>query len=221
MKEVKMKAAIIEDDPQIVESVSLCFELKWPEVKFMSSLNGKGGIELVKKENPDIVVLDLGLPDMDGFDVLRHIRSFSDVPVIILTVRKEEATRIEGLELGADDYITKPFSPGELMARVKVVLRRAGRVTIRGREINLTPVEFKLLYAMAQHDGEPLPQGFLLREVWGEMYVDSHQYLDVCIQRLRSKMESDPSQPKLILDVEGGYMFLSGEEKKSKKSKIK
>ncbi len=216
-----MKALIIEDDPQIVESVSLCFELKWPEVEFISSLNGKGGIELVKKENPDIVVLDLGLPDMDGFDVLRHLRSFSDVPVIILTVRREEANRIEGLELGADDYITKPFSPGELMARVKVVLRRSGRVTLRGREINLTPVEFKLLYTMAQHEGEMLPQGFLLREVWGEMYVDSPQYLEVCIQRLRSKMESEPSYPQMVLDVEGGYMFLSGEGKKGKKGKIK
>ena len=216
-----MKALIIEDDPQIVESVSLCFELKWPEVEFISSLNGQGGVELTKKENPDIVILDLGLPDMDGFDVLRHIRSFSDVPVIILTVRREEADRIEGLELGADDYVTKPFSPGELMARVKVVLRRAGRVTLQGREINLTPVEFKLLYTMAQHEGEMLPQGFLLREVWGEMYLDSPQYLDVCIQRLRSKMESDPSQPKLILDVEGGYMFFSSEGKKGKKGKIK
>lgn len=216
-----MKALIIEDDPQIVESVSLCFELKWPEVEFISSLNGKGGIELVKKENPDIVVLDLGLPDMDGFDVLRHLRSFSDVPVIILTVRREEANRIEGLELGADDYITKPFSPGELMARVKVVLRRSGRVTLRGREINLTPVEFKLLYTMAQHEGEMLPQDFLLREVWGEMYVDSPQYLEVCIQRLRSKMESEPSYPQMVLDVEGGYMFLSGEGKKGKKGKIK
>jgi len=216
-----VKALIIEDDPQIVESVSLCFELKWPEVEFISSLNGKGGIELVKKENPDIVVLDLGLPDMDGFDVLRHLRSFSDVPVIILTVRREEANRIEGLELGADDYITKPFSPGELMARVKVVLRRSGRVTLRGREINLTPVEFKLLYTMAQHEGEMLPQGFLLREVWGEMYVDSPQYLEVCIQRLRSKMESEPSYPQMVLDVEGGYMFLSGEGKKGKKGKIK
>jgi DNA-binding response OmpR family regulator len=216
-----VKALIIEDDPQIVESVSLCFELKWPEVKFMSSLNGEGGIELVRKESPDIVVLDLGLPDMEGFDVLRRIRSFSDVPVIILTVRREEANRIEGLELGADDYITKPFSPAELMARVKVVLRRAGRVTLRGKEINLTPVEFKLLYTMALHDGEVLPPGFLLREVWGEMYVDSPQYLEVCIQRLRSKMESDPSHPQMVLNVEGGYMFLSGEEKKGKKSKVK
>jgi two-component system KDP operon response regulator KdpE len=216
-----VKALIIEDDPQIVESVSLCFELKWPEVEFISSLNGEGGIELIKKESPDIVVLDLGLPDMDGFDVLRHIRSFSDVPVIILTVRREEANRIEGLELGADDYITKPFSPGELMARVKVVLRRSGRVTLRGREINLTPVEFKLLYTMVQHEGEMLPPGFLLREVWGEMYVDSPQYLEVCIQRLRSKMESDPSHPQMVLDVEGGYMFFSDEKKKGKKGKIK
>jgi two-component system KDP operon response regulator KdpE len=216
-----VKALIIEDDLQIVESVSLCFELKWPEVEFISSLNGEGGIELIKKESPDIVVLDLGLPDMDGFDVLRHIRSFSDVPVIILTVRREEANRIEGLELGADDYITKPFSPGELMARIKVVLRRSGRVTLRGKEINLAPVEFKLLYTMAQHDGEVLSPGFLLREVWGEMYVDSPQYLEVCIQRLRSKMELDPSRPQMILDVEGEYMFLSGEEKKGKKGKVK
>jgi two-component system KDP operon response regulator KdpE len=212
-----MKALIIEDDPQIVESVSLCFELKWPEAEFISSLDGEGGVELTKKENPDIVILDLGLPDIDGFEVLRRIRSFSDVPVIILTVRKEEADRIEGLELGADDYITKPFSPGELMARVKVVLRRSGRVTLQGREIKLTPTEFRLLYFMAQHDGEVLSSGSLLGEIWGEAYLDSPQYLEVCIQRMRSKLESDPSHPKMILDGEGGYRFLSGEDKKKKR----
>ncbi len=120
-----MKLLLIDDSPEVVESVSLCFELRWPEVNFISADEGAKGIELVRAESPDIVVLDLGLPDMDGLDVLSQIRLFSDVPVVILSVRGAEADMARGMELGANDYIVKPFNPTELLARVKEVLHHA------------------------------------------------------------------------------------------------
>ena len=123
--EEQMKVLLIDDSAEIVESVSLCFELRWPEVDFISADEGGRGIELVKAESPDIIVLDLGLPDIDGLDVLEQIRFFSDVPVIILSVRGGEVDMGRGMELGANDYIVKPFNPTDLLTRVKDVLRRA------------------------------------------------------------------------------------------------
>lgn len=120
-----MKVLLIEDSTEIVDIVAITLKLRWPEVTLVSSFLGKEGVKLVKKELPDIVVLDLGLPDMDGFQVLRSIREFSDVPLVILTVRGDEMDKIRGLELGADDYIVKPFSPAELLARLKALLRRS------------------------------------------------------------------------------------------------
>ena len=119
-----MKVLLVEDDPQIIETVALILELRWPEANLVSTFFGEKGVELVKKEAPDIVILDLGLPDIDGFQALRQIRTFSDVPVVILTVMGAEVDKIKGLELGADDYIVKPFSAGEFLARVKALLRR-------------------------------------------------------------------------------------------------
>ena len=183
------------------------------------------------KGNPDIVILDLGLPDMDGFDVLREIRSFSNVPLIILTVRGDETSRIKGLELGADDYIVKPFSPVELLARVKAVLRRshmpqlareekplvAGPITIdtaqrrvykNGKPVKLTPIEYNLLCQLVKSKGRVLPQSVLLSKIWGSEYSDATEYLKVYIQRLRQKLEDDPKNPKMILSERGvGYKF--------------
>ena len=119
-----MKVLLIEDSAEIVESVSLCFELRWPEVNLISVIDGTRGMALLKTELPDIIILDLGLPDMDGLEVLRQIRLLSNVPVIILTVRSGEADRVKGAELGANDYIVKPFNPTDLLARVKEVLQR-------------------------------------------------------------------------------------------------
>ena len=119
-----LKVAVIEDDPQIREVISLCFKLCWPEVSVVLAPGGEEGVKLVKTESPDAVILDIGLPDIDGFEVLARIRHFSSVPVIILTVRSDEADEFTGLELGADDYIVKPFNPRELIARVKKVLSR-------------------------------------------------------------------------------------------------
>lgn len=163
-----MKVLLIEDSPDIVESLTICFELRWPEVELISALNGKKGLKVVTTEPPDIIILDLGLPDIDGLDVLRHIRSFSKVPVIILTVRDREMDKVKGLEMGADDYITKPFSPTEFLSRVKAVVRRsqipesqvdekpvvmgelmvdftAREVSVAGKRLNLTPEAYKLL----------------------------------------------------------------------------
>lgn len=119
-----MKVLVVEDSPDIVDMISLCFELRWPEAKVVSTAEGNKGINMVRTENPDLVILDLGLPDIDGFEVLKNVRTFSNVPVIIVTVRGDEVDKVRGLELGADDYITKPFSHIELLARIQAVLRR-------------------------------------------------------------------------------------------------
>ena len=119
-----MKVLIIDDDPLVIESLAICFELMWSEATVISATGGEKGIELAKTDSPDIIILDLGLPDMGGFVVLRHIRNFSDVPIVILTALHEDTAKLKGLELGADDYITKPFTPTDFLARVKCVLHR-------------------------------------------------------------------------------------------------
>ena len=227
-----MKVLIIEDAPDIVESISLCFELRWPEVKVISTSEGGEGLTLAETEHPDVIILDLGLPDMDGLEVLKDVRSFSDVPTIIVTVRSDEMDRIRGLELGADDYVTKPFSHMELLARVKAVLRRttmpevkAGEqsfyssrltidfasrtVTVNGHPVRLTPTEYSLLHYLVLNEGIVLTHRALLEKVWGDEYIDSPEYLKVYIQRLRNKLEEDPSNPQFIISERGvGYKFV-------------
>jgi len=227
-----MKALIIEDAPDIVETFSLCFELRWPWVKVISTAEGSKGLTLAETESPDIIILDLGLPDMDGLEVLEGIRSFSNVPIIIVTVRDSEIDKIRGLELGADDYITKPFSHLELLARVQAVLRRAHltepkteeepfhspgltidfasrTVTVNGETVSLTPTEYELLRYLVLNAGTVLTHRALLEKVWGEEYTDAPEYLKVYIQRLRNKLEKDPANPKLLLSERGvGYKFV-------------
>lgn len=224
-----MKVVIIEDDPEIVEAVSLCFDLRWPDVEVLSANEGIVGLSQIEKESPDIVILDIGLPDIDGFEVCRRIRLFTDVPVIMLTVKDQEFDKVKGLELGADDYITKPFSHVELLARVKAVLRRSTmpqleddeqpfsvgklridfashEVRVDGDEVKLTPTEYSLLHFLARNAGRVIPHRVLLEKVWGSDYVDSTDYLKVYIQRLRVKLKDDPHQSKLILSERGvGY----------------
>jgi len=228
-----VKALIIEDAPDIVETISLCFELRWPEVEVVSTPEGKKGVTLAETESPDIIILDLGLPDSDGFEVLKSIRSFSNVPIIIVTVRGDELDRVKGLELGADDYITKPFSHLELLARMKAVLRRTRMpelkaheghfhsprltidfatrtVTVNRQPIRLTPTEYKLLHYLVLNEGTVLTHWALLESVWGEEYTDSPEYLKVYIQRLRSKLEEDPTNPQLLISERGvGYKFVT------------
>jgi DNA-binding response OmpR family regulator len=227
-----MKVLVIEDDPGIIEVVSLCFQLRWSGTNVVSAANGREGVALVESESPDVVILDIGLPDIDGYQVLREIRRFSDVPVLMLTVRGEDTDIAKGLELGADDYITKPFSHIELIARVQAVLRRAqglavtdeerpftsGRlsvdfnrneVTLSGRPVKLTSTERKLLYYLIRNEGRILSHESLLAKVWGDTYVDARDLLRVHIQHLRQKLEDNAESPNIIVTEHGiGYKFI-------------
>ena len=227
-----MKVLVIEDDPGIIEVVSLCFQLRWSGTSMISASTGNQGVELVEAESPDVVILDVGLPDMDGYRVLREIRRFSDVPVLMLTVRGEDTDVAKGLELGADDYITKPFSHIELIARVQAVLRRAqglsatdeerpltsgklsvdfnrNEVLVNGQPVKLTSTERKLLYYLIRNEGRILSHESLLTKVWGDSYVDARDLLRVHIQHLRQKLEDDTESPGIIVTEHGiGYKFI-------------
>ena len=231
-----MKVLLIEDNTEIIDIVSITLKLRWPEVALVSSFLGKEGIELVKKDLPDIVVLDLGLPDIDGFQVLQSIREFSDVPVVILSVRGEETDKIRGLELGADDYIVKPFSAGELLARLRALLRRsqmpetsAGvdsklsvpsikgklridfasqEVSVGDKLLTLSPREYDLLYCLVTNEGEVVSNQTLLEMVFPEN-KDDVRFLEVYMNKLRDKLEVNPDNPEIILNEGGmGYKFV-------------
>jgi DNA-binding response OmpR family regulator len=227
-----MKVLVIEDDPGIIEVVSLCFQLRWSGTNVISAASGHKGVEFVESESPDVVILDIGLPDMDGYQVLREIRHFSDVPVLMLTVRGEDTDVAKGLELGADDYITKPFSHIELIARVQAVLRRTQGLTVTdeerpfvsgklsvdfsrnevllgGHPVKLTSTERKLLYHLIRNEGRILSHESLLTKVWGDNYVDARDLLRVHIQHLRQKLEDNTELPNIIVTEHGiGYKFI-------------
>ena len=227
-----MKVLIVEDSPEVVEIVRLCFDLRWPGTVVISTALGNEGVELVETESPDVVILDLGLPDIDGLDALKEIRSFSDIPIVILSVRDDEVSRVKGLEMGADDYVVKPFSHMELLARVRAVFRRsqmpqlrggekpmvlgglmidfAGReITQRGENVQLTPTEWRMLTELVRNEGKVLSYEALLRRVWGDDYVGDTEYIKKYIYRLRQKLEDDPESPRIILSARGmGYKFM-------------
>ena len=223
-----MKILIIEDDHEIVEVISLAFQIRWPEVQLVSTNLGHAGVEMVEKEKPDIVILDLGLPDFSGFDVLKEIRTFSMVPIIILTVRGEESDIVKGLEWGADDYMVKPFRQLELLSRIKALTRRAGRPSeerqlVHGgltfdpatrqlfngqKEIDITRAESYVLHHLMRNAGRVVTYSDLAEAVWGENYPDAANALKIYILRLRQKLEEDPGQPRLILTKSGvGYQL--------------
>jgi two-component system KDP operon response regulator KdpE len=228
-----MKILVIDDAPEVVESVRLGFLLQWREVEVLGAPDGEMALDLVERETPDLVLLDIGLPDLDGYQVLEQIRAFSDVPVVMLTARDDTMDKVKGLELGADDYITKPFNHLELLARVKAVLRRldmpapksrapsfqAGDLEVdfasqearlRGERLDLTPTEYKLLYHLVRNAGRVLPHGTLLAKVWGREYLDEVDYVRVYIRRLRDKLGDDPERPRYIRTERGlGYRFLA------------
>jgi len=192
--------------------------------------NAEAAIESVDLNPPNLIILDVMMPLMDGLTCLRRVREFSDVPVILLTAKGEERDKVQGLDLGADDYLTKPFGPAELLARVRAVLRRrthvsdvapsvltAGDLTINlarrrvlrnGQEIRLTPTEYKLLYELATNQGRVLMHSDLLARVWGSEYRDEVEYLWTYVRYLRNKLESDPANPRYILSEPGvGYLL--------------
>ena len=228
-----MRILVVDDEPDVVESVRLGFTLQWREVEVLGAGTGEAALDIVERQAPDIVLLDVGLPDKDGFAVLRELRAFSDVPVVMLTARDDAMDKVKGLELGADDYVTKPFNHLELMARVKAVLRRldmpapASRapsfrsgdlevdfakqeVRLRGERVELTPTEYKLLYHLVRNAGHVLQHGTLLAKVWGREYVDEVDYIRVYIRRLREKLGDDPEHPRYIqTERRLGYRFLA------------
>jgi two-component system KDP operon response regulator KdpE len=227
-----VKILVVDDAPEVVDSVRLGFAVQWREVDLLSAGTGKEALDLVERESPDLVLLDVGLPDMDGFKVLEEIRFFSDVPIVMLTARDDTIDKVRGLELGADDYVTKPFNHLELLARVKAVLRRldmpapksrapsfksgememdfaSQEVRVNGETIELTPTEYKLLYHLVRNAGHTLTHGTLLAKVWGREYRDEVDYLRVYVRRLRDKLGDDPEKPRYIRTERGlGYRFL-------------
>ena len=228
-----IKVLIIEDDPVMVDTIAICFYVCWPEATVISVPTGEEGLEVVENQSPDIIILDLGLPGMDGYQTLKKLRGSSEVPIILLTAKDTEMARVKGLELGADDYITKPFSHIVLMARVKAVLRRAPAnasesasgiywnaeadleidldsrvVTRHGQAVNLAPLEYSLLELLISNEGRVLSHERILSKVWGQEYKDETAYLKVYIRRLRTKLWDDPQDPELIHTQRGvGYVF--------------
>ena len=228
-----MRILVVDDEPDVVESVRLGFMLQWRDIDVLEAGSGDKALDVVEHEHPDIVLLDVGLPGMDGFETLRQIRAFSDVPVVMLTARDDAMDKVKGLELGADDYVTKPFNHLELMARVKAVLRRlempapttrapsfqSGELEVdfarqqarlAGQPLDLTPTEYKLLYHLVRNAGHVLSHGTLLAKVWGREYVDEVDYIRVYIRRLRDKLNDPPDAPRYIRTERGlGYRFIA------------
>ncbi len=225
-----MKILIVDDEPDVIKVVMMSFNLQQPDWQIISAPNGETALELVDRERPALVLLDVAMPEMDGFQVLKEIRRFSDVPVIMLTAKDDELSKVMGLERGADDYITKPFSHLELLARVRTVLRRVQSLPlaheepficddlrvdyvqrqafVRGKEVPLTQTEYNLLYYLVRNAGQILSPEMLLTHVWGPEYADEIDYVKVYISRLRSKIEPDPRRPQYILTEHGlGYRF--------------
>jgi len=225
-----VKILIVDEEPDVVRLISVIFGMQQPNWEVVAASDGEEALAALEREQPALVLLDVGLPDMSGFEVLQQIRLFSDVPVIMLTVHDDELSKVRGLELGADDYVTKPFSHLELLARVRAVLRRAQtlplaheqpfvsgdlsvdfarrEVTKRGQPVSLTTTEYRLLYHLVRNAGQVLPHETLLARVWGREYTDEINYLKVYISRLRAKLEDDPRNPQHILTEHGvGYWF--------------
>ena len=214
-------------------TVSLSFKLRWPDAIILSTDKGTEGIEMTETGSPNIIILDINLPDIDGFEVLKQVRLFSDVPIIILTVRETEVDKVMGFEMGTDDYIIKPFSPLDLLARVKAVLRRAGTpqsgegntppftaadltINFDTREVYLsdermyfTPTEYKLLCQLVRNEGRAVTQQSLRQQVWGNTeYVDP-SILKKYIYQLRNKLGDTSDPPQRILNERGvGYKFV-------------
>ncbi len=223
---------VVDDEPKIVKLAQ--DYLQQAGFTVLSAMDGTTAIAMARHERPDLIVLDLNLPGMDGIDVCRAIRRESDVPVVMLTARDSETDRLIGLELGADDYITKPFSPRELVARVRAVLRRTkgevGQVGIiragdllidlnghsvkrRGETLHLTPSEFLLLTILAQRPGQVFSREQLLERLYGVAYDGFARSIDAHVKNLRQKLEDDPADPRYIMTIYGiGYKFDSGED---------
>jgi len=225
-----MKILVIDDDARVREALVIGLQLQWDDAEVIEAGDGEAGLRLFLEQSPDVVLLDVTMPERSGFEVLTEIRKVADVPVLLLTGRGEDIDQVHGLELGADDYVVKPFSHMALVARIRAVLRRAElppplqalpdftagelairfqdqQVTVRGEVVKLTPVEYKLLYHLVRNAGHLLSHQALLDRVWGSEYAASPEYLKVFVSRLRAKL-GGAAGPQYIETERGrGYRF--------------
>jgi two-component system KDP operon response regulator KdpE len=220
------RVLVVDDEPQIARALAINLRARKYEVDVAAG--GQAALALAAERQPDVVILDLGLPDLDGMDVIRGLRGWTDVPIIVLSARQDSSDKVEALDLGADDYVTKPFGMDELLARLRAALRRgsdgddvpmfvtdaftvdlaARRVVRDGQDVRLTPTEWHLLEILVRNTGRLVSQRQLLHEVWGPAYGRETHYLRVYVAQLRRKLEPDPSRPRYLLTEPGmGYRF--------------
>ena len=230
MVKQKLRVLVADDEPRYVRAIKVNLEASGYQV--VTASDGETAVELAASQAPDLVILDIRMPGLDGYEACRRIRLFSAVPIIMLTALAEAADKVKGLDVGADDYVTKPFSADELMARVRAALRRANlssredshalfesgellvdyaqkRVYLHDQEIKLTPTEYRLLYELVQAAGRVLVPDYLMENVWGIGYLGENRLLWQAIHRLRRKIERDPQNPQIIQTRTGiGYLFV-------------
>jgi DNA-binding response OmpR family regulator len=232
-----MRILVVDDEQHMIDLIRMNLELEGFQV--LEASNGIDALDQVRKHIPDLIILDIMMPQIDGFEVLKMLREFSSVPVIMLTAKGEEEDKVRGLELGADDYVTKPFGARELVSRVKAVLRRTESLTepsesvikvddrlsvdfnkreviVEGKHIKLRPTEYRLLYHLMQNAGWTVPHEQLLAKVWGYEYREETHYVRLYVNYLREKIEEDPAHPKYILTERGiGYRFVDFDKEKA------
>ena len=231
MNEIPASVLVVDDEVQIRRFLRTGFELDGFQVH--EAETGTEALRTATLKPSDLVILDLGLPDMDGADVLERLRAWSSVPLIVLSVRGSETEKVRLLELGADDYVVKPFGMAELLARAHSAMRRqlrvargepiikfgplavdfaARAVSVNDQRLTLTPKEYRLLQILAQHSGNVVTHQFLLREIWGNEHVDDTHYLRIFVRKLRRKIEADPTQPRILLTELGvGYRLVASD----------
>lgn len=230
-----MKTLIVEDAEEVIETMTLLLRIRWPDCCILATQQGEAALRLLDTESPDLVILDLGLPDRPGLDVLREMREFSDTPIIVITANQGEVEMVKGLELGADDYILKPFSHTAFLARVKATLRRTHMPQLRrdeglltlpgvvvdfaerrllfetGQEVFLTRTEWNLLYHLGRNRGRVMPYSLLAEKVWGSQFV-TQSSMKAAIYRLRQKLDDDGKVPRYIRSHPGvGYSLIAAQ----------
>lgn len=232
-----MRVLVVDDESRMINFIRMNLELEGFQV--IEAGNGLEALDMLRRHIPDLIILDVMMPQLDGFETLRMLREFSNVPVIMLTAKGEEEDKVRGLELGADDYITKPFGAREMVSRAKAVLRRINSVSepseailsiddrlsvdfnkreviVEGEHIKLRPTEYRLLYHLIENAGWTVPHEQLLAKVWGYEYRDETHYVRLYVNYLREKVEEDPSNPKYILTERGiGYRFIDFRKNRS------
>jgi two-component system KDP operon response regulator KdpE len=223
------RVLVVDDEPQILRALRINLHARQYDV--VTAGSGRGALEAASDAHPDLIILDLGLPDMDGAEVIRSLRRWTQVPIVILSGRMNSAAKVDALDAGADDYVTKPFSVAELFARIRAVTRRSSEPEVvepvqlgrwivdlndhmilepeaPERQVHLTPIEWQLLEALVRHPGRLVSQRQLLQEVWGPTYVDQTHYLRQYVKALRHKLEDDPTRPRHLITEPGmGYRF--------------